>query len=147
MREAYVSGQNEILRLAFQTVIAGSGSFYVGLGTGALPEGRLSTLADVEEVVGTGYARIPVARTAVALSGWTLADGFLTSPTLTFTNTSVDPDNVWTDADHAFLTLSPSGVTAPIVLFSASELAETFILTGGETQQIVVGFGLSAIST
>lgn len=138
MNEAYVSGQNEILNLAFQTAIAGKANFYVGLGTGPIPEGNVKTLADVVEVTGAGYAREEVERSAGVL-GWTLLNGVLTSPTLTFTNTGSED---WTDADYAFLTLSPSGTTAPVTLFSSSELSDTFILAASQTKQIVVNFSL-----
>jgi len=143
MNESYLSGQNEVLRLAFQTIIAGEGSFYVGLGAGPLPDGRNKTLADVVEVTGAGYARRVVLRNADP-AGWTLnaAEGTLTSPILTFTNSSADPENFWLDADYAFLSLSPAGLTAPIALFSATELVETFILAGGESKQLVVQFRL-----
>lgn len=143
MKEAYVSGQDEILRLAFQTAITGSGGFYVGLGTGPIPEGRTKTLADVTEVEGQGYARALVKRTADA-EGWELDGGVITTPVLTFTNSSADPENFWSDADYAFLTLSPEGLDAPVVIFSSSELTETFILAGGVSKQIIVDFSLTS---
>lgn len=141
MIETYVSGQEAILRLAFQTAIAGEGSFYVGLGVGPIPADRTKTLADVVEVTGPGYERKTVTRVVAGL-GWVLADGVITSPALTFANSSLDPLAVWTSGDYAFLTLSPSGLTAPVTLFATTELVVPILLAGGESKQITVSFSL-----
>lgn len=140
MQELYASGQTHYLSVYFQAV-AFAGPFYIGLGTGAVPEGRTLTLADVVEVTGTGYARKSVTRTSTPGAGWVLDDNVVTSPTLVFTNSNVDPENYWTDADYVFLTLSPSGTTAPNVLLGAVEM-ETVVLGGGESEEIVFSFSM-----
>lgn len=136
--EAYAQGQNHILSVYLQAA-SFAGPFYVGLGTGGVPDGRNKTLADVTEVTGTGYARIAVTRDGTA-SGWTIADNVGSSPTLSFTNSSLTTD--WEDADYAFLTLSPSGTTAPNILLTAGELGTSFTLGPGEEQEIIFKFNL-----
>ncbi len=132
--ELYAQGQTHLAQVYFQATTF-AGPFYVGLGTGGIPEGRDKTLANVTEVVGTGYSRASVVRDGSG-AGWTVADGVATSPILTFTNTDVDAADVWTDADYAFLTLSPSGVVAPAILLATVELDETLILAPGDSKQI-----------
>lgn len=123
-----------------------AGPFYIGLGTGSLPEGRLSTLADVDEVTGTGYARKSVTRTASAVNGWTLVDNVVTSPTLTWNNTGLDPAVAWSDADYMFLTLSPSGLTAPTTFFGSKQIT-TLSLKGGESESYTFAFSLYDVSS
>ncbi len=141
MYEVYAQGQNHLAQVFFQAA-AFTGPFYVGLGTGAVPSGRTKTLADVVEVTGLGYSRKSITRDATG-TGWTLVDNMVTSPTLTFTNTSPDPSVVWNDADYVHLSLSPSGVTAPNVLIACIELPETWILGGGDSEQLVFKFSLT----
>ena len=139
MFELYAQGQNHIASVYFQAT-AFDGPFFVGLGTGGIPEGRDKTLANITEVVGNGYARAAVARDTSG-SGWHIADNVATSPILTFTNSDASVN--WTDADYAFLTLSPSGTTAPAILLATVELGSTFVLEPGVSEQFRFNFTLA----
>jgi hypothetical protein len=141
--QVYILGQNHLLKMALQGV-AFAGPFYLGLGTGNLPANTdTTTMSDVTEVTGTGYARQPVNRSALA-AGWAVTDNEAESPTVTFTNSDVDPDVVWTDIDYMFLTLSPSGTTAPNILYAAVELEDTITLSGGISQDFIFNFALQS---
>lgn len=138
----YNQGTIHLLNVYLQNV-AFAGPFYVGLGTGTPPPSLTGTLSDVDEVVGTGYARQPVTRSALA-TGWAVASSQGSSPVLTFTNSAVSVDDVWTDADYMFLTLSPSGTSSPNVLISVVELEDTFILAGGQSKDFIFRLGAGA---
>ena len=140
MQQLYASGTQHLMQIYFQAATF-AGPFYIGLGTGAIPSGVVKTLADITEVEGDGYARIEVARTNDADTGWTLNGGIVQSPVLTFTNSNVDPSVAWTDADYCFLTLSPSGTSSPAVLLGAIEM-DTVVLTGTQSESIVFTFSL-----
>lgn len=106
------------------------GPFYIGLGTGQIPQLSSDGLAEVTEVTGTNYARISVPRDSMS---WTVSGDTTTSIVIEFENTGTDD---WSDVDYAFLTLSPSGTTAPNVLLDAAELEESLIISADETFQM-----------
>lgn len=129
-RITYDQGQMHMLATYFQNTPPSFGPFYVGLGTGPAPLEGDTTLADLSELSGNGYARRSVTRDATG-TGWILAGNKVTGPVLSFTNTS--PTATWSPIDFVFLTLSPSGVTAPNILIAAIDLEDSVFVGPGES--------------
>ena|SRR3990167_11320533 len=132
----YTQGENHILQIYFQGVPF-TGPFYIGLGTGAMPTIEGSTLANITEVIGTNYARQSINRDATAY-GWSIVDDIAQAAEISFKN--LDLSICWTEADYCFLTLSPSGVTAPNILIAAIELTQTIILEPQQKMKLIFKF-------
>lgn len=109
-------------------------SFYLGLGTGALPT-LAQGLADITEVSGTGYARQAIASNNTDIV--TSADGNymkFTCSEETFTGGA----GGWTEADYAFLCTVSSGTSGK--LLAAVDLSTPQTL--GENDLLKVTFAV-----
>lgn len=132
----YTQGENHILTTYFHGG-SFSGPFYIGLGKGPMPLSENSTLNDINEVVGSGYSRIPVQRDSSSL-GWSVEGDMAEAPEVTWTNSNLTTN--WQPVDYAFLTLSHSGITLPSVLIAAVELDNTVILEPQKKLKILFRF-------
>jgi len=132
----YEEGENHILTTYFQGVPF-TGPFYIGLGSGPFPIQETATLADVVEVTGTNYSRQPVTRDA-ASTGWSIVGDQAQAAQVSWKNLSLN--TCWDPIDYMFLTLSPTGLTAPILLITAVDLPRTILLEPERLMRIVFKF-------
>jgi hypothetical protein len=128
---AYAQMQQEGIQNILQVALSelqsplGAGAFYIGLCTDAtlVKNGTLTTLT---EVTGTGYARQPVASSAVGFpsdaavsnNAWHLA-------TLTVTFTA---GGTWTGAVAAFLCTVSSGTSGKLICAATLSATRTLVL-------------------
>ena len=132
----YTDGENHILRTYFNGTPF-TGPFYIGLGKGPIPQLESSTLADVNEISGFGYQRMPIARDASPY-GWAVNGDVAQAAEVSWFNSDVSTS--WQPADYAFLTLSPLGVDAPAVLIAAVDLTSTIILAPQKKFKVIFKF-------
>lgn len=132
----YTQGENHILSTYFHGVNF-TGPFYIGLGTGPIPQAESSTLADIVEVEGLNYSRQTVQRSSNPY-GWSIVGGTAQAAQVSWAN--LDLVEAWTPADYAFLTLSPEGVDAPSILISAVDLNNSVILEPERKLKIIFKF-------
>jgi hypothetical protein len=118
----YEEGIKHFLTSYFQEEPATFGPFYIGLAKGAASLNPNTTLADVNELVGAGYLRQVVLRSA-SPAGWRYNCGEVQSPEVVFTNTDVL--ECWEGIDHAFLLAAQPGYTPSLVLVAAADFADT----------------------
>jgi hypothetical protein len=113
------------------------GPFYIGLGVGPFPQSESSTLDDIVEVTGTNYSRQQVLRDSSSY-GWNIVGDEAQAAQVSWNN--LDLTTCWTPADFAFLTLSPSGSTAPGILIAAVDLDNSVILDPKRKMRIIFKF-------
>ena len=137
----YDQGEQHIVETYF-TATSFTGPFYIGLGVGAFPQAESSSLADVTEVNGLGYARQPVQRDASPF-GWSVGDPLCpmgTAQAAEITWKNISTDLCWDPADYAFLTTSPLALDEPNILIAAVDLANTVILEPQKKLKMIFRF-------
>jgi len=132
----YTQGETHILQTYFHGATF-SGPFYIGLGKGPFPQSEDSSLDDVNEITGFGYTRMPVNRDQSPY-GWSIDGDLAQGAEVSWFNT--DLSTSWEPADYAFLTLSPSGVSAPAILICATDLVSTTIVAPQRKLKIIYQF-------
>lgn len=131
--KVYIQGENHILQTYFHGITF-TGPFYIGLGTGPIPNAEESTLLDVVEVEGLNYSRQAVQRSSNPY-GWSIVDGTAQAAEVSWIN--LDLVEAWTPADYAFLTLSPQGTDAPNILVAAIDLNDAVVLEPDRKLKII----------
>jgi len=132
----YEQGETHILTTYFQGSTF-AGPFYIGLGVGPFPQAENSTLADVVEVSGVNYSRQQVLRDSSGY-GWNIVGDEAQGAQVSWNN--LDLSTCWTPADYAFLTLSPTGSTAPNILIAAVDLNDPVTLEPQRKMRIIFKF-------
>lgn len=132
----YTQGEKHILETYFQGSTF-TGPFWIGLGTGPFPQSENSTLADIVEVVGVNYARQQVQRDS-STYGWNVVGDTAQGAQISWNN--LDTSTCWTPADYAFLTLSPTGTSAPDILIAAVDLESSVILEPQRKMRLIFKF-------
>lgn len=121
--------QSLIIKVVFQGDLSVLPTgFYVGLGTGLLPQ-KTDTLAAITEVAGPGYQRFFLQRGLVDWPGLYLSSNNWKVASDTRRWAAVGGD--WTAADFAFLTDAASGTSGR--LFAAATLDQPFKNLDGDT--------------